>query len=463
VQSHSGIRGTQSLQYQYSLTTGNTQSTDGAVFVDRNTSAYAPAPAQGSLPNLRPTALRPAVRPDPDREHDDRSTSGAALYSSLRLGSMRSTGAFTANRALSPSIVAYRQTDKGVDRIAASGLLGVRQLNDERFLSRLTERQRIEVQANRPDTTLGTSVPPPTSVATPPPGPDFRTSYQDLRDRFGSLSPPPNQPGEQPDDRAKRPTRAADPSDQARDPATPPTWEERMADLRERMAQQSDRRAEELAKKVAQGVQLTPEELKEASRLPADEETLRIIREGGGEVTSYFSGEPGSLFGEHLRAGQELMVTERYFDAEERFARALAMRPGDVTVMAARLHAQIGAGLYTSAALNLRDLLTTHPEVIGVKYSGATIPAKYRLTAIAEEMRDSLAKARRNDTAVPTESALLLAYIGFQMGDQAMVKEGLTDLRGILIPDPIVATLEGVWLVRKSPAQAPAQSPSVPK
>ena len=124
-----------------------------------------------------------------------------------------------------------------------------------------------------------------------------------------------------------------------------------------------------------------------------------------------------------------------------------------------------GTGTIAGLPISSSDLFnipgqTFNFSTLGI---GATIPAKYRLTAIAEEMRDSLAKARRNDTAVPTESALLLAYIGFQMGDQAMVKEGLTDLRGILIPDPIVATLEGVWLVRKSPAQAPAQSPSVPK
>jgi hypothetical protein len=183
-----------------------------------------------------------------------------------------------------------------------------------------------------------------------------------------------------------------------------------------------------------------------------DEETLNVIKKGGGEANRYTSGTPGSLFDVHVREGEEALAKGRYFDAEERFARALAMRPGDVTVMAARLNSQIGAGLYLSAAVNLRQLMETHPEIIGVRYTGSAMPAPARLTGLKDELKRTLDKAAADQAGTPEETALLLAYIGFQVNDRDSVRTGLDTLARSPsgARDPLIPVLRRIWLEETS-------------
>ncbi|MHC4108153.1 MAG: hypothetical protein ACYSTY_08735, partial [Planctomycetota bacterium] len=75
---------------------------------------------------------------------------------------------------------------------------------------------------------------------------------------------------------------------------------------------------------------------------------------------------------QHLRAGE-------YFLAERHFGRALRFTPEHPLATAGMAHAQIGAGLYASAALSLRSLLGEHPEMIDVKYEPGLLPNRVRL------------------------------------------------------------------------------------
>ena len=123
---------------------------------------------------------------------------------------------------------------------------------------------------------------------------------------------------------------------------------------------------------------------------------------------------------------------------------ALACAPA----CAAPLVKQIGAGLYVSAATNLRHLFQQHPEVIGVHYTGDTMPAPARLTTMKDEMRENISKAKAQGAPPPDEAGLLLAYVGFQTNDAAAVKDGLGALRQTKdgATDPLTAVLEGVWV-----------------
>ncbi len=187
---------------------------------------------------------------------------------------------------------------------------------------------------------------------------------------------------------------------------------------------------------------------KKHSMAGLDNETLEIIRKAGGEANSYSAGNPNSAFENHLKGGEDALAKGHYFDAEERFSRALALRPGDATVQAARLNAQIGAGLYVSAASNLRQLYEAHPEVIGMRYTGSTMPAQDRLKAMVSEMRDNIAKAKKEGVPPPDEAGMLLAYVGYQTSDAAATREGIAALRETKSgpTDPLIPLLEGVWV-----------------
>jgi hypothetical protein len=176
-------------------------------------------------------------------------------------------------------------------------------------------------------------------------------------------------------------------------------------------------------------------------------ETIELIKKSGGEADAYSKGAPGSPFDLNVRAGEEALGAGKYFDAEERFARALGLKPGDVAVMAARLNAQIGAGLYLSAAVNLRQLFEDHPEVIGVRYTGKTMPQQERLESVVTEFRQAITQAKEAKTTTPEEAALLLAYIGYQMKDPGAVRDGLEALESTANgkTDPLLPILRKVW------------------
>ncbi|MCC6675642.1 MAG: hypothetical protein IT436_00735 [Phycisphaerales bacterium] len=157
--------------------------------------------------------------------------------------------------------------------------------------------------------------------------------------------------------------------------------------------------------------------------LKLDTTTLRLIRESGGKIESFINmGAPATdQFKEFMLTGQAAMREGKYFDAEDAFARAMNEPSADITAMVARTHAQIGAGLIVSAGSNLVKTFTEYPETAAPRYAPDLLPKESRLLALSEQLR----AYAKEDTDVGRSSGLLLAYIGYQRGDQAAVAEGL--------------------------------------
>jgi hypothetical protein len=174
---------------------------------------------------------------------------------------------------------------------------------------------------------------------------------------------------------------------------------------------------------------------------------------------------------ERMVDGERAMHEERYFDAEDAFSRALGTSTGDALAQAGRVHAQIGAGLYMSAAANLRDLFAAHPEMIGVKYEANVMPPTERIKTI----REQLAKAAANtQTALSGDAGLLQAYVAYQLGDLPGVDAGLKTFGSKIQPgdNASLALLElaaKIWkspvptdlpVLEKAPARVPAPAPA---
>jgi hypothetical protein len=126
-----------------------------------------------------------------------------------------------------------------------------------------------------------------------------------------------------------------------------------------------------------------------------------------------------------MRDGEDLLSKGQFFAAEERFVRAIAAAQGDVMARTGRIHAEIGAGLYLSASTNLRLLIADHPEVVSVRYADRLMPNADRAKVVAEQLQAEETKA---ESLLGRESALLLAYVGYQRGDTVMTAKGLDDL-----------------------------------
>ncbi len=404
-----------------------------------------------------------------------------------RLGAMRSTAAFDATRDLTPSVVGYAQVGQSYQPMTASGLLGLRTPDRAPLTTRYPSRDDNE--KDRPGLSQNIAEPVADSLTSPAIEnqikpilqPVTRTLYEDLKARMKEQEEKAN---------SDRRRGVPDPKDSATDapgtrpdanPAPTPTPEGEMSPDSARPAgdenADADTRLRDLREKLLSrdrrvlGKNNLKSEKDTTSAKPGDatdifdEKTIDLIRRSGGQTGAYIDTPEGAQldpYSQHMKAGQDLMGKNKFFDAEERFARALQEREGDVTAMAARMHAQMGAGLYLSAALNIRQLFVQAPEVIAMRYTGETIPPPARLASIAADLRTNITRAREGGGVPSVGDSMLLGYIGWQMGDMTTVSEGLSqaqrsaDATGK--PEPLIELLRKTWL--EAPAGDPKFTPT---
>lgn len=190
-------------------------------------------------------------------------------------------------------------------------------------------------------------------------------------------------------------------------------------------------------------------------RFAMDPDTLELIRALEAPLTSFVAPDSDSrdLYSEHMRTGERLIAAERYFDAEERFARALSIRPGDPTAQVGRAHAQLGAGLLLSASVNLRSLFFLNPEVLGARYAGRLLPSPDRIDQLIEILKERAGVVRvpgrpAEDDATRVAAGFTLAYLGYQNGRADITRQGLDVMREIGSDEDVRAAsiFEQVWL-----------------
>lgn len=168
-------------------------------------------------------------------------------------------------------------------------------------------------------------------------------------------------------------------------------------------------------------------------------ESFGIALRHGKRISSFATGN-NDRFNELVNQAQESLNTGEYFWAERRFTRALLFRPNHPLATAGRVHAQIGAGLYLPAALSLRQLFNQYPEMIDVRYERDLLPPRTRLVQCVQAIRQRLEQGQDQ-----SKMGLLLAYIGHQWDDQAMVDEGLAAMKSNRADDPLLPLLRTVW------------------
>lgn len=221
------------------------------------------------------------------------------------------------------------------------------------------------------------------------------------------------------------------------------------------MGETSEQRAERVKREL--------EAMKSAgTKLGLSDSTLQALKSAGirferldAGITPQPSGAGvDAAYQGHMEAAQNFLKEGRYFDAEDRFSRAVASAPGDPMAAIGRVHAQLGAGLYLSAAMNLRRLMTDNPELIGSKFAPALVPNAQRAATVKSRLRDDLARSD-DKSQLGRDAGLLLAYIGHITDDQETTTEGLREFRKRIAADssdptatdPALAELlERLWL-----------------
>jgi hypothetical protein len=449
-----GFRGTSGLQYQYSYSTSN----------DFGGSTLSRSGGSTSASKVHPMVSSAAT---PRRVSTDTFSGLGDGWNTIapKLNSLRSTTSFNSTSSFNPSLMGQKTGADGPEWVTSSSLLGIRTAPARRSDApegavnkavggeRLNQSAGPEIktgfeESNRPDEPKSDTV---------------KTSYSQVLERMEantkgeSAADKPAGEGEKPAGQAT----GAEPGTGA----DTPLWESRLQKLRQQMddakassaaaeAKSQLRRSAELG--AADGKQngarpaAKPVKASESSFITLDPATLEMIRLSGGEVGSYtLTTAEKDLYSSYMTEGSAALARGRYFDAEEQFARCLSVSPGDPMASAARINAQVGGALFLSAAVNLVALLQEHPELAGVRYTGETMPSPKRLADIAIVLRERIARVQTETATVPQDAAFLMAYVGFQLKDAALLQEGFAALEktGAATGEHahVFALVKGVW------------------
>jgi hypothetical protein len=169
-------------------------------------------------------------------------------------------------------------------------------------------------------------------------------------------------------------------------------------------------------------------------------ESFGVALRHGQQITTYAAGED-DRFTELVRQAEESLAQGEYFWAERRFVRALRFQQNHPLATAGRGHAQLGAGLYLPAALTLKFIISRYPELIDARYSANLLPPSVRLDQNIAAVRERIEQG----IDLP-QMGFLLAYIGHQTADRAMMEEGLSVLEESDPTDRLLPLLKSVWL-----------------
>jgi len=390
-----GIRGTEGVQYQFAMTTGS-------------------APPRGLTGDLRITRDEPPVGSWTPSGTESDPISRAPDFGDSMLTNMRSTSTYLTNAWLQPELLMEQKLPTGdTIGIEASSLRGVQ-------IIRFGDKPRSPLATPTLNASDSADATEPRDLTAP----SLATPFDAVFDRMHETTEQPAQPEEE------------------GTPSTLDTFEQRVQDLQEQL----QGRPPETPVKPDDN-----EEDQSDRSIRLDPETMRVIRESGGKIETLIAGAPtgGDLYAEHMARGQEMLGEERFFDAEARFVAAMGLRPNDPAAAVGRMHAQLGAGMLESAAINLRQLLIEHPRLAGVKYAPTLLPPAKRLEELKELIRERAGKLSR----LEGQAGLLLAYIGFQTDDEQALTDGLdmvvkVDRETIAAggkPDPVAALVLEIW------------------
>jgi hypothetical protein len=382
--SGSGLRGTQSLQYQFGLQTGSSQSmtvsrTDGGFAAPAGSAELTAAQAKRAGSPMRSAydALSPT---------DIATTSSA---SNARLGAIRSTSAYASTRSLQPVYVGDRIGRDGqpVARLAASGLLGMKSIR----VLQPNSAAAPGVNSSMASSSAAAGSASNSETAAAPEIPT-RTMMDDARDRLSKGLGASTPEGE-----GKTIAGGKD------------LLEERLDAIRRNL----------------QGLPPKPG-APDVSEPKAPD--VAWLKPTASLVKNYvvIDRAPIDLYSIHMDAGQKLSVAGRYFDAEERYAKALSAKSGDPTAQIARVHAQVMAGMFVSAAVNLRSLVQQHPEAVGLSFDESLVPHTGRTIAVKNQCRDVIKRvAAGSSDRFTRDTGLVLAYLGFLTNDREARIDGL--------------------------------------
>ncbi len=168
-------------------------------------------------------------------------------------------------------------------------------------------------------------------------------------------------------------------------------------------------------------------------------------------LSSLAGGTPGN-FGQLMRQAQADQKTGRFVSAIENYQSAIELQPGNALPLVGQANAELAAGLYQSAAYNLKFVFGRHPELAALRYD-------FKALLPSASLQASHRQLHRMFTQKSNLAAFLLAYIDYQTGRSVELKSTLHQWANWKNSGPWPAILQKAW-TKAAPVKAagPARS-----
>lgn len=144
----------------------------------------------------------------------------------------------------------------------------------------------------------------------------------------------------------------------------------------------------------------------------------------------------------NFQLAEAAMAKGQFFNATALYEQLAIDAPGNPLARVGLVHAQMGAGLIRSSALQLRRLFEDHPELIATRYAENLLPPEDRTVWLRNELQRAIDDPQQGNA----EPALLLAYLGHQAESRQLVRYGLALAQEAKPLDPLLPLLRKVWL-----------------
>jgi hypothetical protein len=141
------------------------------------------------------------------------------------------------------------------------------------------------------------------------------------------------------------------------------------------------------------------------------------------------------------RDAEAALANGKYLTAESRYRQILLDVRDDPFPQVGLVHAQLGAGMFRSAGMNLRSVFVQHPELIAARYDAKLLPPEARLQWVQQELQSAISQGEGGKDA-----PLLLAYMGYQANSRQVIRYGLALAQAKSPRDPLLSVLREIWL-----------------
>jgi hypothetical protein len=119
-------------------------------------------------------------------------------------------------------------------------------------------------------------------------------------------------------------------------------------------------------------------------------------------------GLPTTPFDTQMRQAEKLLRDGKYMEAVDQYQQALTIQPNNALGLVGRAHAELAAGMYQSASMDLKAVFTQKPEMVSVRYALTEfIPSK----RVDNLMNDLLGLTTRERTG--NLASFLYCYLAY--------------------------------------------------